>query len=153
MEHAYNSGCMRTHGHQIQLDGGKGGEHKITNKKKKKKLYRLFIRASNEPEASLKSLQQCLLHSEREEKCEKTTLSLDSIREFDSESFESLLNESLASWKHARTLSSNIAGEYLVFFLSSFLFPQISFTERTYILRHENKYSDLRYKQPQKKQN
>lgn len=65
MEHAYNSGCMRTHGHQIQLDGGKGGGHKKT--KQKKKLYRLFIRASNEPEASLESLQQRLLHSEPRE--------------------------------------------------------------------------------------
>lgn len=49
MEHAYNSGCMRTHGHQIQLDGG-GGKHK-------KKLYRYSseLQISKKP---LKNLQQ-----------------------------------------------------------------------------------------------
>lgn len=42
MEHAYNSGCMRTHGHQIQLDGGKGGGHKKTKQKKKKAVQIIY---------------------------------------------------------------------------------------------------------------
>lgn len=52
MEHAYNSGCMRTHGHQIQLDGGGG--------KAQKKLYRYSseLQISKKP---LKNLQQCQL--------------------------------------------------------------------------------------------
>lgn len=44
MEHAYNSGRMRTHSHQIQLDGG--------GQKKHKKAVQIFIRASNQHEAS-----------------------------------------------------------------------------------------------------
>lgn len=48
MEHAYNSGCMRTHSHQIQLDGGG---------KAQKKLYRYSseLQISKKP---LKNLQQ-----------------------------------------------------------------------------------------------
>lgn len=55
MEHAYNSGCMRTHGHQIQLDGGG---------KNTKKLYRYSseLQISTKP---LKNLQQCLFGSRR----------------------------------------------------------------------------------------
>lgn len=46
MEHAYNSGCKRTHSHQIQLDGGGGSANKTVQ---------ILARASNEQEASLTS--------------------------------------------------------------------------------------------------
>lgn len=49
MEHAYNSGCKRTHSHQIQLDGG--GEAQI-------KLYR-YSPELQMSKKHLKHLQQC----------------------------------------------------------------------------------------------
>lgn len=45
MEHAYNSGCKRTHSHQIQLDGGESAN----------KTVHILHRASYEREASLTS--------------------------------------------------------------------------------------------------
>ncbi len=144
MEHAYNSGRMRTHSHQIQLDGGE---------KSTKKLYRYSseLQISTKPlkissnvtssahVASLAAfgakLRENAMLSQVWRLTERSVLLNPAVDQsgwggganrFHTNAYEP--NRYHQPRENFITSTQNIAGEYLVFLF----FPQISFTERTH---------------------